>query len=251
MQRADVRQLSDLLRTLLDEHKLRRIARELPEGDELAHWLPGAGVSFVQLADALADEAVRRGRARALLALLRNQLPGRAAEIDAVVARFDIAQVTESAPRTTEEPETWDVFLAHPKELESRAARLYDALVAQPHGRRVFLDKRCIAPGDAWLDRIRGALRRTRVFAVLIGPTSDTAWFQSEEILTAIEVTRREPDDHKIVPVLVDGAELSFPLLQRQAIGWSDSADASAVVSGLVRAVANVEAKAASRPGPV
>src|SRR3712207_5191867 len=92
----------------------------------------------------------------------------------------------------------WDFFVAYAAADERRAVELYDLLSPRA---RVFLDSRSLKPGDDWDTALPRAQRRSRVTVVLVSPRSDTAYYQREEIATAIAMARADEGQHRVVPV--------------------------------------------------
>lgn len=79
------RALFDLLTSLFSADELRRVVRFLPDGDVLSNALPGQGVSFASLCEALIDELRRRGMLNAtFFDRLREERPRRVKDIDDV-----------------------------------------------------------------------------------------------------------------------------------------------------------------------
>lgn len=94
-------------------------------------------------------------------------------------------------------------FLAHAGRDQARAERLYDAL-ASP-GLPCFLASRCLVGGDNWLDAIPRAQRRSRATVALISDAYDAAHWLREEVLTAIDVQKRDPARPRLIPVYLEG----------------------------------------------
>lgn len=96
---------------------------------------------------------------------------------------------------------TWDFFLAHAGPDKHIAEILYDLLV--PHS-RVFLDSRCLRLGDNWDQRLAQAQQSSRITLVLVSLGTDNAYYQREEIATAIAMARQDKDKHRIIPIYLD-----------------------------------------------
>jgi len=99
----------------------------------------------------------------------------------------------------------WDFFLAHAGSDSGIAESLYGLL--SPHC-RVFLDSRSLKLGDDWdvalpeaQRRSRITVVRSRITVVIISPHTPKAYYQREEVATAIQLARTSPDDHRVVPV--------------------------------------------------
>lgn len=99
----------------------------------------------------------------------------------------------------------YDAFIAFASADAEFAETLYEALAAERLS--VFLDRRSLEFGDAWDEAIPAALARSRVVVVLISPHTPRAWFQSEEILRAIDHLRERDTTRRVVPVLLSGVD--------------------------------------------
>jgi hypothetical protein len=118
----------------------------------------------------------------------------------------------------------WDFFIAYASSDGAAAEALYDLL--RPSF-RVFLDRRSLMPGDDWASRISAALNNTAVTLVLISPGTDDAYYEREEIATAIDRSRGAGSPHQVVPIFLDGAaehiRLPYGLRVKQRISVSEA----------------------------
>jgi hypothetical protein len=96
---------------------------------------------------------------------------------------------------------SYDFFVAHAGGDVRAAEELYDGLSSHA---RVFLDSRCLRPGDPWDVALPEAQRRSNVTVVLVSSRTDAAWYAREEVAGAIDLARR-PGGHRVVPVYLDG----------------------------------------------
>ena len=80
---------------------------------------------------------------------------------------------------------------------------LYDLLKPQC---RVFLDTRCLKPGDDWDKELRQAQRTCRITAVLVSAFTDHAYYEREEIAVGIEMAREGNEKHRLVPIYLDSS---------------------------------------------
>ncbi len=96
----------------------------------------------------------------------------------------------------------WQLFIAYPSAERASAVALHDELVAQ--GVRAFLDARAIEPGDIWSDELAAALEEAPLTVVLVSERTDRAFYQRDEIVTAIALYRKSTDRRRIVPVYLD-----------------------------------------------
>jgi len=93
---------------------------------------------------------------------------------------------------------SYDFFLAHAGPDAAQAERLYDLLSAKG---TIFLDTKSVRLGDAWDNAIAEAQRSSRVTVVLVSAGTDAAFYQQEEIATAIDMARMDSTKHRVVPV--------------------------------------------------
>jgi hypothetical protein len=96
----------------------------------------------------------------------------------------------------------FDFFLAHAAKDRARAEELYELL--QPKS-RVFLDVRTLSDGTEWDRQIPEAQRSSSITVVLVSAHSADAYYQREEVATAVELSRFDRSGHGVVPVYLDG----------------------------------------------
>lgn len=96
----------------------------------------------------------------------------------------------------------WDVFLAHASPDAAVVEQLYEMLTAG--GRRVFLDRRVLRPGDDWHRQIPAEQEASQITAVLISGRTGAAWYENAEIVRAIALARER--GHRVVPVRLEAA---------------------------------------------
>jgi hypothetical protein len=124
------------------------------------------------------------------------------------------------------EQESWDVFIAHAGADLGPATELSDALRREGVGS--FLDADRLRAGDGWPTRLKAALARSRVVAVLVSKHSDKAYYLQEEVAIAVALSRKEPSSVRVVPVMLRGArqmDLPYGTFTRHALderhgGW-------------------------------
>jgi hypothetical protein len=104
-------------------------------------------------------------------------------------------------PTAKREEYEWDFFLAYARTDRSFATQLYDLLAG---AYRVFLDVKCLRPGDAWDEALADAQRCSKVTVVLISPRTAAAYYQREEIAAAIDLARNATGRHRVVPVVLE-----------------------------------------------
>ena len=96
----------------------------------------------------------------------------------------------------------YDFFIAYAQADKVLAEELFDLLSDEA---TVFLDSRCLEPGDDWPTVIQEAQRRSRATIVLISANTDRAFYQGEEIAAAIALSREEDDAHRVIPLYCPG----------------------------------------------
>lgn len=97
----------------------------------------------------------------------------------------------------------WDLFIAYASPDRPHADRLYSMLSTRY---RVFLDHRCLLPGDEWGAAIAAAQRDALITVILVSTKSEGAYYQRDEVAAAIDLARRNPDTHRVVPVYLEPA---------------------------------------------
>ena len=97
----------------------------------------------------------------------------------------------------------WDLFIAYASADRIHANQLYAALSTRY---RVFLDHRCLLHGDDWDSALAAAQRDALITVVLVSTNTGGAYYQREEVAAAIDLARKDPDSHRVVPVYLDAA---------------------------------------------
>lgn len=110
-------------------------------------------------------------------------------------------------------------FIAYAKPDADYADKLY--LLLTGIGYRIFLDRQTLTPGQNWTVEIPRAQSSSLVTVVLISNRSDAAYFEKEEIASAIQLTRAQR--HRVVPVylngeIIDEDRVPYGLRQLQSI---------------------------------
>lgn len=70
---------------------------------------------------------------------------------------------------------------------------------------QVFLDTRNLLLGDDWDIRLLEAQKRSLITIVLISERTEQAYYQREEVASAIALTRKNPKTHRVIPVFWGG----------------------------------------------
>lgn len=130
----------------------------------------------------------------------------------------------------------WDFFLAHAEADSARAEELYDLVAGKA---RVFLDSRSLVLGDDWDRELAAAQRLSRVTVVLISQAVSAAYYQREEIAAALDRARRQPSEHRVVPVYLEPAaggevEIPYGLRLKQGLSLEREGSLEAVAARLV-----------------
>jgi hypothetical protein len=99
---------------------------------------------------------------------------------------------------------TWDFFVAHASADRELAEGLYELLSPQF---RVFLDSRSLVPGDDWDQAIAKAQTESAISLILVSSNTENAYYQREEVASAIDMARNDRDQHRVVPIYVGGRE--------------------------------------------
>jgi hypothetical protein len=133
-------------------------------------------------------------------------------------------QVFQGVKGMQREGNIWDFFLAHAGTDKKAAEALYDLL--SPHF-KVFLDSRCLLPGDDWDQEIALAQRKSTITIVLVSSQTEKAYYQREEIAAAIDMARRDKEKHRVVPIFLDvrpstGNEIPYGLRLKHGLSAPD-----------------------------
>jgi hypothetical protein len=159
--------------------------------------------------------------------------------------RFEELAARTSAPPASP---TWDFFIAYSSADRSIAERVLQVL--SPLG-RVFLDSRCLLPGDRWPERVRSAQDQSRCTVAIVTKNTPNGWYVESEHLHAIELVRKK--GHTLIPVLFgEGARLPYGMDQVQAVRlstWSELDQLPALVRDAANAPPTGRPPGAS-PGP-
>jgi serine/threonine protein kinase len=137
----------------------------------------------------------------------------------------------------------WDVFIAHAGPDVVQAESLYAALAPKLH---VFLDSKCLRPGDNWDAELARAQRESLVTAVLVSSCVDQAYYEREEIAAAIRMARESPRLHRVIPIFLDEALRRSPpygLTLKHGLAMYDTAAPSKIADALERVLQSVTAE--------
>ena len=98
----------------------------------------------------------------------------------------------------------WDFFIAHAGPDKKIAEELYDLLSVNA---KVFLDSRTLKLGDDWDTELYRAQKNSLISVILVSSSTDEAYYQREEISSAVHMARKDPDSHRVVPIYIDDIE--------------------------------------------
>jgi hypothetical protein len=140
--------------------------------------------------------------------------------------------------KETEPGPQWDVFLSYARgDAASSARELHDHLLRLKPDITVFLDAVALTLGDNWDSQLKTALESSRLVAALVSPATETAYFQREELITAIDLARKNPDV-RVIPVYLDERSSESPPLGlrcKQSIHAQKAGGLEAVARELLR----------------
>jgi TIR domain/CHAT domain len=144
-----------------------------------------------------------------------------------------------------QEPCNWDFFIAHAGADKSAAEKLYDLLVPTT---KVFLDSRSLMLGDNWDQKLASAQHTSLVTIVLISAKTEQAYYQKEEIATAIDMVRQAEDQHRVVPVYLDAGarnntEIPYGLRRTHGLLLAGAEDLQTAANRLLELLAKIKQK--------
>lgn len=103
---------------------------------------------------------------------------------------------------------SWDVFVAYSSPDRSAAQQIVEAL--NPY-LRVFVDYEQIRPGDEWDDVLRRAIASAHIVLALVSRRSERAFFEREEILRALDLSRATATTTVLIPLFLEGLSPNAP----------------------------------------
>jgi len=128
----------------------------------------------------------------------------------------------------------WDLFIAYASADRVHADRLYAALTTRHH--RVFLDHECLLHGDNWDTALTDAQRDALITVVLVSTKTENAYYQREEVAAAIDLARKNPESHRVIPIYLDAAaanNVPYGLRIKHGIQCDDATSLDAVAEKL------------------
>jgi hypothetical protein len=140
--------------------------------------------------------------------------------------------------KETEPGRQWDVFLSYARrDAASSARELHDHLLRLKPDITVFLDAVALILGDNWDSELKAALESARLVVALVSPATEKAYYQQEELITAIDLARKNPDV-RVIPVYLDERSRESPplgLRRKQSIDVQKAGGLEAVARELLR----------------
>jgi hypothetical protein len=128
----------------------------------------------------------------------------------------------------------YDVFIAYAGPDVEYAQQL-DTLLSTI-GNKIFLATN-LPSGTFWEEEILAAQSDSLLTAVLLSSSTSKAWFQKEEIQTAIRLAREK--GHRILPIYLAGESPQAPLLQIEGIFLEKERSLLRVALRIEEAIAN------------
>lgn len=148
-------------------------------------------------------------------------------------------------------------FLAHAGPDAERARELRERLLPDV---LAFLDCYDLAPGDNWDVELPRRQRLARATVALVSAATESAYYLREEIAAAIAYQRRDPTEHRLIAVYLDGvssdpAKIPYGLriahtLDAARLGWDGvAAELKAIAAKLGQP--EIPAALPTEPAPV
>ena len=126
-------------------------------------------------------------------------VPDKSTAAPAEKAIAGLSQTLNSPDRSVSR---YDFFIAYATPDRKQAQNLCWFL--QDDSCKVFLDEEAVRLGALWQPTVREALEASRAIVVLVSTHADDAFYQQEEILRAIELTRDKARAHTVIPVILE-----------------------------------------------
>jgi hypothetical protein len=136
----------------------------------------------------------------------------------------------------------WDFFLAHASPDISVAEALYDHLALHA---RVFLDSKCLKLGDDWDIELATAQRISKITIVLVSYHTQDAYYQREEIASAISLSRKNRASHRVVPLVIKDSKnevvMPYGLSIKHGLQVSNLSELRSVAEKLLQLLAQLD----------
>lgn len=98
----------------------------------------------------------------------------------------------------------WDFFIAHCSADVKEAEKFYACLYKNA---RVFLDSKTLKLGDDWDIELAKAQQNSAITLILVSANTERAYYQREEIASAITMSRNENLNHRVIPIYLDNVK--------------------------------------------
>ena len=145
--------------------------------------------------------------------------------------------------------ETWDFFIAHAGADKAAAEDLYSRLTPAA---RTFLDTQELRPGDDWTLELLRAQRRSLITVVLLSSRTESAFYQRDEIVRAVQMMRDNPETHRVIPVhlndVADAPVFDYGLKPLHALFVTSESGLDAVASALITTLTSLRQRRATDP---
>jgi hypothetical protein len=147
---------------------------------------------------------------------------------------------------------TWDFFIAHAGGHKASAEALYSLIANKA---RVFLDSKCLKPGDDWGRELTRAQRGSQITVVLVSSTTDKAYYEREEIAAALAMSRENEEGHRVVPVYMDASvarntNIPYGLRLKHGLSVGDNGDLAPIANQLLSLLQQLRIGVPSREKP-
>jgi len=126
----------------------------------------------------------------------------------------------------------FDIFLSHSSVDKPWVIKLKDDLLR--YGVSVWLDEDEIRPGDLFVDALESALVNCRTVALIVSPEAICSGWVKDEYSRALSLANAKRTNLRLIPVLLQEAELPGFLQNRKWVDFQDEADYARSVWKLV-----------------
>ena len=146
-----------------------------------------------------------------------------------------------------------DCFIAYPSSQRQLAEAIHHHLLPEVVA---FIDSRALRPGDHWPQILSQAIAAAAVTVVVVAPESERAFYEQEEIATALSLSRAGDSERRVVPVFVDGmtpadTRVPYGLRIKQGFVIEKPGDLARAVAGIKALVLDIRTyrEAPTAPG--
>ncbi len=133
----------------------------------------------------------------------------------------DAARQAAEALQATPGSRPYEVFICYRRDdAGGYAGWLFDRLAAAFGEAKIFIDTESIGPGHDWVKATLSAVQASDVVLVVIGRSWLTTRLNNDTDVVKSEITAAFGAGKRILPVLVDGAEMPDPAELPQDLRW-------------------------------